>query len=59
MLLPRAYRFHGLLEDLVHLSRFPLELRLQYSDVPVLLLLEGHQVRLVATTNPEKHEPER
>lgn len=55
MLWPPTHSFHGLLEDLMHLSRLPLELRLKHRDVAVLLLLEGHQVRLVAATKtPQK-----
>ena len=43
-----TYRFHGLLEDSVNLAALPLELRLQERDVSVLLLLQRHQVGLVA-----------
>lgn len=39
---------HGLFEDLVHLAVLPLELGLEQRDVAILLLVQRHQVRLVA-----------
>lgn len=50
-----AHVFHSLFENLVHFATLPLEFGLEHRDVSVLLLLEGHDVALVTSSERAGH----